>query len=132
MSFNSLENFKCLKCGNCCRPKGWVKITDADADALARHFNMEVRDFLDKYTLLCEDRRSISLKEKSDDSCIFLAPDNSCEVNDAKPIQCREFPFKWNYDGWKKICRGVRATDSDLPPPRSAGVGGYDPQRFTA
>ena len=55
----------------------------------------------------------ISLKEKENYDCIFLS-DTGCKVYDARPLQCRTYPF-WkgiadSPESWKgemKSCPGI-------------------------
>jgi hypothetical protein len=63
-------------------------------------------EFLQKYTRLRTDRAGLSLIEQADDSCIFLNG-NSCVINAVKPQQCRDFPNKWNFPGWRQVCEAI-------------------------
>lgn len=105
------ENFICLKCGECCRWEGYVRLTEDETSKIAEYMGMDLEGFTRKFTRLTSDRRSLSLIEKEEDgSCIFLAPDsNYCMINDVKPQQCSDFPVKWNFEGWNTICQGGQA-----------------------
>jgi Fe-S-cluster containining protein len=101
--------FVCKRCGNCCRPHGYVRLTVDDVQAIAAVLDVAVNDFVDRYTCLTEDRRGLSLIEKPDGACVFLTDDNTCRVQPAKPRQCRDFPHTWRYRGWETICKGYEA-----------------------
>lgn len=105
---NKTTVFKCVRCGNCCRWSGYVRLKELEINLIADHLGMEVQEFIDKYTRLTSDRRGLSLIENPDGSCIFHIDDPSgCEINEVKPIQCRNFPFLWYFPGWEKECKGA-------------------------
>ena len=104
-----LSRFKCTQCGNCCRLPGYVRLRGDDISALASHLTLSEENFIETYTRLTEDRQGLSLPEKADGACVFLAEDNSCMVNEAKPMQCRDFPFTWRYQNVVEVCPAVRA-----------------------
>jgi Fe-S-cluster containining protein len=99
-----METFQCIKCGNCCRPHGYVRLKEGEAELIAGYEGMDILQFVKECARLTDDRTSLSLNEKTDGSCIFLAGDNTCVINDVKPRQCRDFPGNWRYDGYEKIC----------------------------
>ena len=99
--------FRCLRCGKCCRWKGLVKVTEAEADAIAAFLKMEPRDFIETLTRLSPDRTTLSLLEKEDGSCYFYDEElRCCRIQPVKPGQCRAFPFVWNFPGWEDVCEG--------------------------
>ena len=28
-------------------------------------------------------------------------------INEVKPQQCRDFPNKWNFPGWRQVCEAI-------------------------
>lgn len=98
--------WKCHRCGNCCRVDGYVRLRSGEAELLAEAMGLSEREFIDKYTRLTADRQCLSLTEKQDGSCIFLSSNSTCEINDLKPVQCRNFPHTWHFRGYKELCRG--------------------------
>jgi Fe-S-cluster containining protein len=96
---------QCVRCGNCCRWRGYVRLKDGEAEAIAAHLGLAVEVFLDRFTRLTDDRRGLSLIEKSDGSCIFLEGENDCRVQPAKPAQCAGFPNEWSFPGFERQCR---------------------------
>ena len=102
---NKQIQYECTGCGACCRWEGYVRITEEEADAIANFLNVDTRSFVDRYTVLTRDRQGLSLREHEDGACIFLTADNRCQINPVKPQQCRDFPNKWNFPGFEKICQ---------------------------
>jgi Fe-S-cluster containining protein len=96
---------QCTRCGNCCRWSGYVRLADREADAIAGHLGLAIESFMERFTRLTDDRRGISLIEKSDGSCIFLEGVATCRIQPVKPTQCAGFPNTWNFPGFEKQCR---------------------------
>lgn len=109
--------FVCHQCGNCCRGDGFVELTDEEIDRMAKHLGLTRDDFLGRYGEYHKPSRKWHLIDQDDDlqSCIFLQPDNSCRVHEAKPDQCRNFPMAWRPDNILEFCEGWRAA-AGLPP----------------
>ena len=101
------REFVCLQCGECCRIKGDVNLTGEDVEEIAAFLGIDVQDFVDSYTRLSRDRRSLSLIESTGRDCIFLEK-NRCSVHPVKPRQCRNFPVSWHYPGFEEICEGMK------------------------
>lgn len=80
-------------------------MTEKEVGEIAAFLNMSVDEFTKKYTHLTSDRRNLSLIENEQGHCIFLTEKNHCLINDVKPQQCRDFPFKWRFFGWRKQCK---------------------------
>lgn len=109
-----MRRFECIRCGNCCRWPGCVKVGDAEIDAIAAFLGMEVSEFIERYTALMPDRQGLTLIEKPDGSCIFLEGGKGlsrCRIQPVKPVQCDAFPEKWNFPGWEKECGGAEKND---------------------
>jgi len=100
--------YSCSGCGACCRWKGYVRVSDAEIDAIADFLGMAVDCFIDTFTRITDDRRGLSLLEREDFSCIFLTDDNRCMINGVKPKQCRDFPNVWNFSNFELICRAEK------------------------
>ncbi|MFX1355338.1 MAG: YkgJ family cysteine cluster protein [Promethearchaeota archaeon] len=129
--------FSCQMCGDCCRglKEGEVYLFKADIIRLAHHLNLKgdqgYRSFIKKYLKIIEDsffwrapnmKRGKTYKFKTlafkftgkDEHCHFLI-DNVCSVHEARPFQCRCFPFwkmmvtnKKNLLDYSKKCKGLR------------------------
>ena len=110
------KTFHCVRCGACCRWEGPVRVSEKEVDAIAEFLRIPVRDFLRDHTVLTADRRSLSLKEKPDGSCCYYDPHTrSCMIQAIKPAQCRDFPVKWNFPGWEKLCAGAQREIASYP-----------------
>lgn len=107
--------FECQGSGKCCTSHGefgFVFLTVEDQKRFAKHLKISVNDFHQKY---CDQTQGIwHLKEeKGRPDCLFLK-DKRCSVYEARPNQCRTWPF-WsdvmNAKAWKSevasFCPGV-------------------------
>ncbi len=113
--------FKCTGCGKCCTGfPGYVWLTEEDIDRLAKKFELPRAEFLYHYTRQVGKR--YSLKEKGrDHCCILLENKKICTAYEARPKQCRTFPW-WtenleNRDTWNQVkrhCEGIDAEDAPL------------------
>jgi len=59
---------------------------------LASALNLDETDFVERFTRLAENRAQLSLRDAEDGACVFLDQDR-CSVYEARPQQCRIFPF---------------------------------------
>ena len=107
--------FECQGSGKCCTSHGeygFVFLTLDDRKRFAKHLNMRVGEFTKQY---CDRTGPVwHLKEdKARPDCMFLK-DKRCSVYEARPSQCRTWPF-WpdvmNAKSWKtdveSFCPGV-------------------------
>lgn len=101
--------FECTGCGDCCSgAPGFVWVDEQEIAALAAEMKMSVDDFDRKFVRQVGLEKS--LVEYPDGDCIFLDPESrKCTVYEARPIQCRTWPF-WSSNlkrksDWKETCR---------------------------
>lgn len=90
-----LEQFACSGCGTCCRWTGSVLLTEADLPVMARLLGLSEQEFIDRHTRLAPNRKQLALLDQEDGSCAFLVGDQ-CSVYEARPEQCRTFPYAWS------------------------------------
>ncbi len=100
--------------GKCCTGEsGYIYINKEEIYKIAELLALDVKVFIDKY--LFKKMYKYSIKEqKYNDSyeCIFYDRDsNGCKIYDARPTQCKTFPF-WDYyktrvDELKLECPGI-------------------------
>lgn len=109
---DKVEQYVCMRCGNCCRWDGYVRLTEPDMDAIAQFLGLTPEQFRARYTRLTRDRKSLSLTEKPDGSCIFLEG-NDCVIHAAKPKQCLGFPNRWHFGGFRQQCRARKKSETD-------------------
>ena len=94
--------FKCTGCGQCCTgAPGYVWLTKDDIERLSKHLNISEEEFLKKHTRFVQNRYSL-LESKENYDCIFLK-ENRCTVYEARPVQCRKFPW------WKENLSSEKA-----------------------
>jgi len=98
--------YQCQRCTNCCRWPGDVKVTEDEITQIAGFLNMPRDEWIERYTRLRADRRGLSIIDRPDHSCIFLEG-MDCVINEVKPQQCRDFPNKWNFPGWRQVCEAI-------------------------
>ncbi len=101
----------CQRCGACCRWAGDVCLTDADISAIAAFLGLAEEDFIAQYCRLQRSRKGLSLIDaEGSDDCIMLT-EEGCRIQPVKPKQCRDFPYRWNFPGWEKLCPGAGRTE---------------------
>lgn len=100
--------FACQRCGRCCRWPGHVLLEEADIRQLAARLGLAEPLFIEQYTHLASNRRQLSLVEDARGACVFLQPDQSCVVYEARPRQCRDFPAQWSVLGCPAAHAGTR------------------------
>jgi Fe-S-cluster containining protein len=99
--------FECTQCGDCCTgAPGYVWVTQEEIDVLAAKVGMDVETFEQTFTRRVGVRRS--LIEYSNGDCVFLDDQRRCLVYEARPTQCRTWPF-WesnlkNPQTWRRTC----------------------------
>ena len=100
--------FKCSECGDCCTgAPGYVWVNKEEIAAIASLVELEVDEFEAKYVRKIGVRKS--LVEFSNGDCVFF--DNQtrkCNVYEARPRQCRSWPF-WqsnlkSKEAWSETC----------------------------
>ncbi len=70
---DSSPAFTCLRCGNCCRHTGEVRLEKGEIETIAASLGIDAITFTSRYTRLRDDRRGLSLLDQPDGSCIFLS-----------------------------------------------------------
>ena len=104
----------CEKCGGaCCRWGGYVWVTEEDIQAMSEIMDLALETFADEYLRAAYGR--LSLQERlweGESICSLFDPYNGrCLVYEARPEQCRTFPFweayRYNYQKLLEVCPGV-------------------------
>lgn len=98
--------YECQRCTACCRWPGQVKLSEPEITHLARWHGLSEFDFIQRYTRLRADRQGLALLERPNGECIFLE-NGACTVQALKPQQCRDFPHRWSFPGFEKLCRAI-------------------------
>ena len=116
MFYDNGLRFECQRCLYCCSAEpGYVYLSKHDLERLARKFSLDEAEFISRYCRLVDFGTYflVSLQERPDYDCIFLTP-SGCMVYDARPLQCRTYPFWKNVmesgESWKQeaeSCPGI-------------------------
>ena len=100
--------FECTGCGDCCTgAPGYVWVNREEIALLAAHLGMDVVEFEAKYVRAVGRRKSLIEYDNYD--CVFLdSQTRKCTVYEARPRQCRTWPF-WDSNvrtpkTWEHTC----------------------------
>jgi Fe-S-cluster containining protein len=94
--YSSGLRFECTQCGDCCTgAPGHVWVDAEEIAALAAAVGEEdVEEFERKFVRRVGARKSLKELPQADYDCIFLdSTTRRCLVYDARPKQCRTWPF---------------------------------------
>ena len=85
--------FSCTGCGNCCTgPAGFVWVTEIEIAQIAELRKQSIGEIKIFHTRLVAGR--VSLTEFANGDCTFFDPvTRRCTVSEARPTQCRTWPF---------------------------------------
>mgnify|MGYP000863215831 CR=1 FL=1 len=84
--------FECTRCGACCTgAPGYVWVSEEEVEGLARATGQSVAAFSRKHVRRVGDR--LSLVERHNGDCVFWDRERGCIVYEARPVQCRTWPF---------------------------------------
>ena len=101
--------FECTQCGNCCTgDAGYVWVTNEEISALAAAVG---ESDLGRFERRCVRKVGVrkSLNEFPNGDCVFFdAQSRRCKVYEARPRQCRSWPF-WGSNirtpqAWAETC----------------------------
>lgn len=108
--------FFCTQCARCCRyEEGFVFLTRGDIGLLARSLEESEDEFIARYCrwVPMGFTMQLSLREQRNRDCVFWR-DGGCSVYDARPSQCRTYPFwqhlveTWaDWDREAETCPGI-------------------------
>ena len=104
--------FACSRCGRCCTgDPGTVLVSDREISGLAELGEFSESRFRKDYTRTLGDGRVV-LREREDGTCVFYDSRQGCTVYEARPRQCRTYPF------WQKNLSSPEAwaTEADACP----------------
>lgn len=99
-------HYECQRCTACCRWPGFVEVSETEIAAIAAFLGSDGDEFIQCYTRLRPRRDGLALIDKPDGSCYFLNG-AECTIQSVKPEQCRAFPNRWNFPGWRDVCEAV-------------------------
>ena len=102
-------HFKCQRCGRCCQSRGeyaYVYVSLPERQRLALHLQLPTQVFTRRY---CDKTDELFHLRATDKHCFFLT-DGRCSVYQARPKQCRTWPF-WPENMNKKVWFGEVSKD---------------------
>ncbi len=101
--------FECSECGDCCTgAPGFVWVSPEEIAELAQELDMDSASFQAQFVRDVGARKSLT--ERANGDCVFFdATARNCTVYDARPIQCKTWPF-WNSNlespkAWAATCK---------------------------
>lgn len=106
--------FSCTGCGKCCTGSpGYVWVDEQEIAAMASHLGITIELFKRRYIRQRDNRFALIEMQASNFDCVFLR-DRKCIVYEARPRQCRTFPW-WrenlrSKESWElaaKTCEGI-------------------------
>ena len=111
--YNGGLRFQCQPgCGACCNQPGDVYVSAVEISRLSTFMQLPASQFRKRYLRRVHGKYSLIDREKG--GCIFLSEDLKCTVYEARPHQCRTYPFwprvlssalAWQLEGIK--CPGI-------------------------
>ena len=84
----AFSKIDCLQCAACCKNYS-PRFKNPDIKRIAKVLGMKEGDFVAKYLFLDKDDDYV-LQQKP---CAFLAEDNTCNIYDDRPSDCRRYPY---------------------------------------
>ncbi len=106
--FENGLRFTCTGCGDCCTgAPGYVWVNREEIETLARQVKLTPAEFDERYVRKVGIRKS--LVEYPNGDCVFFdANTRKCTVYEARPRQCKTWPF-WQSnvateEAWKQTC----------------------------
>jgi len=104
--------FECQGSGKCCTSRGtygYVYLTKKDQKRFADYFGLSPAQFVKQYCRVKDGNVSLVDPPEANGDCIFLENGNRCGTYEARPEQCRTWPF-WPENMKAKTWRNEIAT----------------------
>lgn len=99
----------------CTGTPGYVWLQTEEVAALAARLGMESAGFLSRYTRRVDD--GLSLREETDGRCVLFEGGVGCRAYEARPRQCRTWPF------WARIVATPEAWEREAADCPGMGTG---------
>ena len=102
-------HFTCTGCGQCCTgpESGYVFVDEDEILAMAAALELDVDTFGARYLRMTPDG-AYSLTERPDNlDCVFWVEEVGCQVYEARPTQCRTYPF------WPEVVESREAWEEE-------------------
>ena len=105
--------FECTDCGNCCTRPGPVYFPEPDLERAAAFLEMTPGAFKRRFRLRSDEGVS-ALDPGPLSPCTFHHAEDGCTIYEARPTQCRTWPFwsevvgrKRDWESAAKDCEGM-------------------------
>ncbi|WP_068470944.1 YkgJ family cysteine cluster protein [Candidatus Protochlamydia phocaeensis] len=86
-------HFSCTQCGKCCTGSpGFVWVSEQEMAEMAQFLKISIKDFKRLYVRRLHNRYLLVEKKSQNHDCVFYK-DRKCQVYQARPSQCRTYPF---------------------------------------
>ncbi len=117
--------FQCRRSGRCCQVRGGVAwVSEEEQVAIAEFKQVTYEEFHATHVRELPDPATgqirQALRDRADGACCLLDGANECSVYEARPTQCRDFPF-WDsvtgdphgFERARAVCPGIEAVPSE-------------------
>ena len=84
----AFSKIDCLDCANCCRNYS-PRFKQPDIKRIAKRLRMKEGELVEQYLRLDEDSDYVVKSSP----CPFLAADNTCDIYEDRPSDCRRYPY---------------------------------------
>lgn len=84
----AFETINCLDCANCCRNYS-PRFKQPDIRRIAKVLGIKEGELMEKYLVTDKDGDFVTRNKP----CPFLAADNTCNIYDDRPGDCRRYPY---------------------------------------
>lgn len=84
----AFEKIDCLECANCCKNYS-PRFKNPDIKRIAKRLRIKEGELVDRYLKLDEDNDYVLQQHP----CPFLAADNTCDIYEDRPSDCRRYPY---------------------------------------
>ena len=100
MQPQGLQSYDCTGCGDCCRGRFAILITDEDKARIDKQEWADEDLGLGGRPLFTRKGSEYQIAHRADGSCIFLNDEGLCKIHakfgePAKPVACRLYPFRF-------------------------------------
>jgi uncharacterized protein len=84
----AFSNINCLDCARCCKSHS-PRFKQPDIKRIAKTLRIKEGELVDRYLKI--DKEGDYVTKES--PCPFLAEDNTCDIYDDRPSDCRRYPY---------------------------------------
>lgn len=98
LDLDATFNFKCRKCGKCCKNQDTILFSPRDIFKIAQKYETQTLEIIKSYTEVYIGRQSQIpvvhlLMQGKKNACPFLSEEGHCSIHDIKPTVCALYPL---------------------------------------